>query len=87
MTRLQYWILNLVGGLCAGVILLNFIVAQANARLNRDLQMAQNQVNRVQSMKETLNNLVDASSKSNDPAVRKLLVQHKFFMPEPAAKK
>ncbi len=87
MTRAEHWTLNVVGGLCATIILLNFVLAQWNAKLARELQGVQNEANRVQNMKETLNNLVDAASKSPDPAIRKLLVQHKFFMPEPAGKK
>lgn len=85
MTRSQSLILNILGISCAVVIFGNMIVASLNSRLTTKLGTAQNQVQRVQNIQNTMNNLVAASSQmaERDPAIKRLLVKHRFVLPDP----
>ena len=82
MTRGEYWTLNIVGGLCAAVILLNFTLVQSNGRLSQTVAAAQEVVNSARSYDGTWKNLVEAARSSPDPAVRAMLVRRKIVLPE-----
>jgi hypothetical protein len=79
MTRLQYWTLNLVGALCALLILVSVVLAGRNERSGRALATAQAQlqaqVNRAQQAQTTMQNLAVrvAQSAQSEPALMELL--------------
>ena len=85
MTRKQALILNILGVGCAVVIIGNLVIASLNGRLNNRITSAQTQVQRVQSLQNTMNNLVNQAMQAGekDPAIKRLLIRHRFVLPDP----
>jgi hypothetical protein len=80
MTKLQFWTLNLVGGVCALLILWNVALGQMDLRLNRSVLAMQNQFNQVQRLQTTAQNLIGriAQAGQTEAALRQLLANHGF---------
>ncbi len=80
MSRTQFWILNLVGGLCALLILSNVVLALLNQRLNRSVTATQNQFSHAQQLQSTTENLLTrmAQAGRDEPSLRELLRRHDF---------
>jgi hypothetical protein len=77
MSKTQYWILNLVGGICAGLLLANLIFNRLNESASQTLNANQAQINRVQQVQTTAQNLVVriAQAAQSEPALRELMVR------------
>jgi hypothetical protein len=80
MSKAQFSALNLVGGVCALLILCNVVLGQLNGRLNRSVAEMQNQFNQAQQVQNTAQNLVVRVGQAGqtDPALRNLLAKHDF---------
>jgi hypothetical protein len=80
MSKRQFWILNLVGGLCALVLLGNLVLALLNKRLNQSVLATQARFNQAQQLQTTAENLLVriAQSGQNEPSLKALLVRHDF---------
>jgi hypothetical protein len=78
MSKTQFGILNVVGGLCAVLILCNVVLIRLNTRLNQSLLQTQSQINNAQQMQTTLQNLAVrvAQAAQTDPVLRDLLKRH-----------
>jgi hypothetical protein len=57
MSKEQFWTLNVVGGVCALLLLINLVLGRLNDQSNRELVDNQNQLNRAQQMQTTIQNL------------------------------
>ena len=89
MSKQQSWTLNLVGGLCAVLILSTIVLGEVNRRVSDVAMSWQNQFNQAQQMQNTAQNLVSRilQAAPKEPALQQLLVRHDIkFNPEPAAK-
>jgi hypothetical protein len=80
MSRTQQWTLNLVGGVCALLILCNLVLTWFNNRLNSRVLATQNQFNQAQRLQTTAQNLVVrvAQVAQKDPVLEQLLAKHDF---------
>ena len=80
MSRVQFWTLNVVGGVCALLILCNLVLGPLNSRLNKSVVATQRQFNQAQQLQNTAQNLVVriAQEGQDEPALRELLVRHDF---------
>lgn len=80
MSKAQFWILNLIGGVCAALLLCNMILARANERLNRSLVQTQAHLARAQELQNTAQNLIvrTAQRAQTDEALAALLGRHEF---------
>ncbi len=77
MSKEQFWVLNIVGGACALLLLLNLIVGRLNEQINRDLLTNQELLNRAQQLQTTIQNLAVriAQAGRTDAALNALLVR------------
>lgn len=77
MSKQQFWVLNIVGGACALLLLLNLIVGRLNEQINRDLLTNQELLNRAQQLQTTIQNLAVriAQAGRTDSALNALLVR------------
>jgi len=80
MNKAQYWTLNIVGGLCALLLLANLVLAQINERSGEALMGTQNQLNRAQQLQTTMQNLAVriAEAGKADATLRNLLTRHEL---------
>jgi len=80
MTRIQFRILNSIGGLCAALILANLAMATSNGTLNQSVATTQGQFTQAQRIQNTTQSLVQrvAQAGQNEPVLRELLVRHNF---------
>lgn len=87
MTRKQANLLNALGVACAAIIFSNLVLAAMNGSLNNKLAEAQSQMQRTQSVQNTMNKLVGLSMQTaeRDPAIKRLLIKHRFILPDPVA--
>ena len=78
MSKTQFSILNIVGGLCAVLILCNVVLGRLNSRLNQSLLQTQSQLNNTQQLQATLQNLAVriAQAAQTEPVLRDLLKRH-----------
>jgi hypothetical protein len=78
MSKAQYWILNVVGGICAVLLVGNVVLARMNEQTGRTLDENQAQVNRTQQVQTTAQNLIVriAQAAQTEPALKELLVRH-----------
>lgn len=85
MTQKQSNIVNILGVACAAIIFSNMILAMINGSLNTRLGAAQTEVQRAQSVQNTMNNLVGQTMRAaeREPALKRLLIRHKFILPDP----
>jgi hypothetical protein len=86
MSKAQFWILNVVGGICALLILGDVLLGYFNGLLNRSVSNVQSQFNQAQQMQNTAQNLVVriAQAGQRDTILRDLLVRHDFKVSLPA---
>ncbi len=77
MSKLQFWTLNIVGGVCALLILCNLALGQMDLRLNKSVVATQNQFNQAQRLQNTAQNLIGriAQAGQSDAALRQLLAK------------
>lgn len=80
MSKAQHWTLNLVGGLCALLILVNLVLTLLNERSGAALLGTQNQLNRAQQVQTTLQNLAVriAEAAKTEAPLRQLLTRHEL---------
>jgi hypothetical protein len=80
VSRTQFILLNLVGGLCALLIVGDLVLGLLNGRLNQSVAANQSQFGQAQQVQNTAKNLVMriAQSASGEPALRELLARHDF---------
>ena len=57
MSKEQFWTLNVVGGVCALLLLINLVLGRLNEQSTREYVNNQNQLNRAQQMQTTIQNL------------------------------
>ena len=78
MSKTQFGIMNVVGGLCAVLILSNVVLSRLNSRLNQVLVQTQSQLNSAQQLQTTLQSLVMriAQAAQTEPVLRDLLKRH-----------
>lgn len=78
MSKVQFWVLNVVAGFCALMLLLNLFLTRLNERSGQDLMLTQNQLARAQQIQTALQNLAVrvAQAGRNDRALAQLLQRH-----------
>ncbi len=78
MSQTQFGILNVVGGLCAALILGNVVVSRLNNHLNQVLLETQTKLNATQQVQTTLQSLAVriAQAAQTEPVLRDLLKRH-----------
>jgi hypothetical protein len=82
VSRTQFILLNLVGGLCGLLIVGDLVLGVFNGRLNQSVSANQNQFGQAQQVQSTAKNLVVriAQSAETEPALRELLAKHDFHL-------
>lgn len=77
MSKEQFWTLNITGGVCAVLILINLILGRLNEQSNQTLILTQNQLTRAQQMQTTIQNLAVriAQAGRTDPALNAVLTR------------
>ena len=80
MNRVQFIVLNLVGGVCGLLILSDVVLGALNGRLNQSVMATRNQFGQAQQIQNTAQNLVLrlAQAGQTDSALRELLAKHEF---------
>jgi hypothetical protein len=80
MSRVQFVVLNLVGGACGLLIACDVILGALNGRLNQSVMATRNQFGQAQQVQNTAQNLVVriAQAGQTDPTLRELLAKHDF---------
>ena len=80
MGKVQFAVLNVVGGACALLIGADLVLGYFNSRLNQSVAATRNQFGQAQQLQTTAQNLVVriAQVGQTDPALRDLLVRHDF---------
>ena len=80
MSRVQFIILNLVGGACGLLIVCDLVLGHFNGRLNKTVAATRDQFGQAQQMQNTAQNLVMrvAQAGQTEPALRELLAKHDF---------
>ena len=80
MSKQQFWILNIVGGVCALLIAINLALAQLDVRLNKMVVGTQNRFENAQRLRNTAQGLIVriAQVGQADPALNQLLIRHNF---------
>ena len=84
MSKTQFWILNVIGGVCALLIPLNLLLTDQNERSGQVVmttqQATQNEVGRAQQIQNTMQNLVMRiyQAGQSDMSLSNLLVRHDF---------
>jgi hypothetical protein len=78
MSKAQYWSLNGVGGICALLVLANLVLTRMNESSAQALNTTQAQMNRVQQVQTTAQNLLVrlARAAQTEPALRDLMIRH-----------
>ena len=78
MSRTEFWILNIVGGACAVLIVTGLALAHLNRGLNQSVAARRNQFNQAQQLQQTARNLVlrIAQDSQQEPVLRQLLARH-----------
>ncbi len=76
----EFWILNIVGGICAVLIIAVVIVTRSNTQMTREVSQTQNQFGQAQQLQETARNLIMriADAGQREAALNQLLVRHNF---------
>jgi hypothetical protein len=82
VSRPQFILLNIVGGLCGLLILGDLVLGLLNGRLNQTVTTNQTQFGQAQQLQNTARNLVMriARSAETEPALRELLAKHDFHV-------
>jgi hypothetical protein len=80
MSRIQFVVLNLVGGVCALLIAGDLLLGRLNGRLSQSAEATRDQFSQAQRVQETAQNLVVrvAQAGQSDPVLRDLLAKHDF---------
>ena len=80
VNRTQYMALNVMGGLCALLILCDLVLGVLNGKMNQTVSSTQAQFNQAQQLQNTAQNLVlrVARAGQGEPALRALLDKHDF---------
>jgi hypothetical protein len=80
MSRVQFMVLNLVGGVCGLLIICDLVLGYFDSRLNRSVAATRDQFAQAQQIQNTAQNLVIrvAQAGRTDPVLRELLVKHDF---------
>ncbi|MGD0262743.1 MAG: hypothetical protein ABSD29_23500 [Verrucomicrobiota bacterium] len=80
MNRVQFVVLNLVGGACGLLIICDLVLGALNGRLNQSVAATRNQFGQAQQIQNTAQNLIlrIAQVGQTDPALRELLAKHDF---------
>jgi hypothetical protein len=77
MSKEQFWTLNVVGGVCALLLLINLVLGRLNEQSSQAYGFTQQQLNRAEQMQKTIQNLAVrvAQAGQTDPALRAILVR------------
>lgn len=77
MSKQQFWILNVVGGVCALLLLINLVLGRLNEQSAKTYGLKQNQLNRAQQMQQTIQSLAFrvAQAGRSEPVFQALLVR------------
>jgi hypothetical protein len=80
MNRVQFIVLNLVGGVLGLLIVCGLVLGTLNNRLTQSVAATRNQFGQAQQIQTTAQNLVlrVAQAAQTDPALRELLDKHDF---------
>ena len=80
MNKVQFIVLNIVGGVCGLLIVCDLVLGSLNGRLNQSALATQNQFNQARQVQTTAQNLVMrvAQVGQSEPALRELLAKHDF---------
>jgi len=75
MSKEQFWTLNVVGGVCALLLLINLVLGRLNEQSNESLVLTQQQLNRAQQLQTTIQNLAVrvAQAGQTNPALADVL--------------
>lgn len=78
MSKVQFWLLNLAGGVGAALIVGVIVLTQLNERIIRGLDATQNRLTRAQTVQTTAQNLIVriAQAARTEPALQELLARH-----------
>jgi hypothetical protein len=78
MNKTQFWILNIVGGICALLIVANQILVHKNESSGQTLMGRQGDLNQARQVENTMINLAKriAAAGQTEPAMSNLLVRH-----------
>lgn len=80
MTKTQYWIANLVGAACLGLVAAQLTLGSLNRGLRADIEMRQQYVQQSLQLeglyREIVRALAELGARNNDEQVRGLLQQH-----------
>lgn len=85
MSKEQFWTLNVVGGVCALLLLINLILGRVNEHLNQTLVLNQQQLNHAQQLQTTIQNLAGRIARDGrtDPALTALLARQGISFNQP----
>jgi len=77
MTKEQFWTLNVVGGICALLRLINLVLGRLIDQSNQTLMLTQQQLERAAQMQKTIQNLAVriAQGGRTGPAMRAVLTR------------
>ena len=80
MSRVQFIVLNLVGGACGLLIVCDLVLGYFNGRLNQSVAATRDQFGQAQQIQNTAQNLVVriAQTGQTEAALRELLAKHDF---------
>jgi hypothetical protein len=80
MSKMQFVVLNLVGGVCALLIAGDLLLGLLNGRLSQSAEATRDQFSQAQRAQEAAQNLVMrvARAGQSDPVLRDLLAKHDF---------
>ena len=80
VSKVQFMVLNLVGGACSLLIVCDLVLGQLNGRLNQSVMATRNQFGQAQQVQNTAQNLIMRVAQAGqiDPALRELLAKHDF---------
>jgi hypothetical protein len=80
MSRIQFMVLNLVGGICGLLIAGDLLLGPLNGRLSQSAEATRDQFSQAQRVQETAQKLVMRVAKAgqSDPVLRDLLANHDF---------
>lgn len=78
MSKVQFWVLNAVAGVCALLLLLNLFLSRLNERSSQDLVLVQQQLSRAEQIQTAMRNLAlrVAQAGRTDRALAQLLERH-----------
>lgn len=80
MNKIQFVVLNIVGGVCGVLIVFDLALGALNNRLNQSVSATRDQFTQAQQVQNTAQNLVlrIAQAGQTDAALRELLTKHDF---------